>query len=206
MPAPQPPDATGLDPTLDAVLQGLPVIAPDVAGKEPEADLDNILPTRGYQVLPMVGIGGSAGGIAAMQSFFAKMPADSGMVFVVILHLSPDHESTLADLLQHSTAMRVMQAADAEKVQANCVYVIPPGKQLTAVNGHLHLADLKRTERRHVTVHLFFRTLADTHGQRSAAILLDWSCSSAGGSGPLNGPPATARCEQLHRFRSVRGG
>ena len=58
------------------------------------------IPTRGYQMLPMVGLGGSAGSIGALQTFFSAMPPDTGMVFVVILHLSSEHESTLAEVLQ----------------------------------------------------------------------------------------------------------
>ena len=67
------------------------------------------------------------------------MPADSGMAFVVVLHLSPDHESTLAEVLQQSTPMPVVQVRDKEPVKPNCVYVIPPGKPLASLDGHLRL-------------------------------------------------------------------
>ena len=133
------------------------------------------------QMLPMVGIGGSAGGIAAMQMFFQKMPAESGMVFVVVLHLSPEHESTLAELLQNSTRMRVVQATDGQKVEANRVYVIPPGKLIASMDGHLGLTDLSGPRRGHVAVDLFFRSLAETHGPRAAAIVL----SGADGDGAI---------------------
>ena len=83
----------------------LPRESPDFVEQDHSELLDNIVPTRGYQMMPMVGLGGSAGGIAALQEFFKAMPADSGMVFVVILHLSPTHESTLADLLSRVTTM-----------------------------------------------------------------------------------------------------
>ena len=134
-----------------------------------------------HEVLPMVGIGASAGGIAAMQTFFAKMPAESGMAFVVILHLSPEHESTLAELLQNSTRMPVMQATDGRKVEANRVYVIPPGKQMAAVNGHLRLTNMGPARKPHLAVDFFFRSLADTHGPRAAAIVL----SGANGDGAI---------------------
>ena len=89
--------------------EGLPPVAPDVIEQDYPETIDNVVPTRGYQMLPMVGLGGSAGGITALQGFFKAMPADSGMVFVVIMHLSPTHESTLADLLSRTTKMKVVQ-------------------------------------------------------------------------------------------------
>ena len=186
MASPEKPDSSPVDSAIDAANEaapagGLPPFAPDVIEAEMGPETPDILTTRGYQMLPMVGIGGSAGAITAMQSFFAKMPPDSGMVFVVILHLSPVHESTLAELLQNSTKMPVVQATDGLKVDANCVYVIPPGKHLAAVNGHLRLSELGQARRGHVAVDLFFRTLADTHGPRSAAIVL----SGADGDGAI---------------------
>jgi two-component system CheB/CheR fusion protein len=159
----------------------LPDTPPDARDQFFEEDLDNVVPTRGYQMLPMVGLGGSAGSIGALQEFFQAMPTEPGMVFVVILHLSPAHESTLPETLQYSTRMRVMKAEDGVKVEANCVYVIPPGKHLTSVNGHLRLRDLEQERGRRVAVDLFFRSLADTHGPHSAAIVL----SGADGDGAI---------------------
>ena len=64
----------------------------------------------------VVGLGGSAGSIKALQAFFSRMPVDSGLAFVVVLHLSPEHESSLAALLQNVTPMRVVQVSEAVKV------------------------------------------------------------------------------------------
>src|SRR5262245_49685149 len=124
------------------VEQGLPSITPDYVEQEFPEELDNIVPTRGYQMTPMVGLGGSAGGIQALNEFFKTMPTDSGMVFVVVIHLSPTHESTMAELLGRATKMPVVQAVDGQKVHPNHVYVIPPGKHMATVNGHLKLTDL----------------------------------------------------------------
>src|SRR2546423_15523416 len=96
--------------------------APDARDQSLEQDMDNVVPTRGFNTIPMVGLGGSAGSIKALQQFFSSMPADSGMVFVVILHLAPDHVSTLAETLQRSTPMPVMAAEDGVKVAPNCVF------------------------------------------------------------------------------------
>src|SRR5262249_45743595 len=115
---------------------------------------------------------GSAGSIPALAEFFKSMPADSGMIFVVVLHLSPKHESTLAELLSRSTAMPVVQAADGQHVEADHVYVIPPGKYMATVNGKLRLTDLKTERGKRVAVDLFFRSLADTHGPHAAAVIL----------------------------------
>jgi len=78
----------------------------------------------------------------------------------------------VADMLQRWTTMKVSQAVDGEKVEINRVYVIPPGKLLTAMDGHLRLTELDREHGRRVAVDLFFRSLADTHGPHAAAVVL----------------------------------
>src|SRR4051794_5557185 len=120
---------------------GLPLITPDVIEQDFPDRMDDIIPTHGYQMLPMGGLGGSAGCIGALQEFFTRMPAESGMAFVVIVHLSSEHESVLHEILGRYTKMKVLQATDGQKVEANTVYVIPPGKHLTATDGHLALTD-----------------------------------------------------------------
>ena len=160
---------------------GLPPESPDFIEQDWPDEIDNIVPTRGYQMVPMVGLGGSAGSIPALVEFFKAMPADNGMIFVVILHLSPTHQSTLAEVLGNATAMPVVQAEDGQKVQPNHVYVIPPGKYLSTMNGHLRLTDLEHDRGKRVAVDIFFRSLADTHGPHAAAIVL----SGADGDGAL---------------------
>ncbi len=151
---------------------GLPSVTPDFVEQNFPDEIDNVVPTHGYQQTPMVGLGGSAGSIQALTAFFQAMPPDTGMVFVVVLHLSPAHESTLAELLGRSTKMTVIQALDKQKVEPDHVYVIPPGKYMTSVNGHLRLTDLEGERGKRVAVDLFFRSLADTHGSHALAIIL----------------------------------
>ena len=151
------------------------------AGLSPADEMDIGLLRRGDGKLSIVGLGGSAGSIAALQEFFAAMPVDSGMAFVVILHLSSHHESTLAEMFQRSTAMPVVPATDGVTVEANCVYVIPPGKFLASVDGHLSLSDAHEPRGKRVAVDYFFRTLAETHGAHALAVLF----SGAGGDGAL---------------------
>jgi len=134
---------------------------------------DNAIPTRGYQLAPLVGLGGSAGSIPALKSFLENSPADSGQAFVVVVHLAPEHASTLAEILQKSTTMPVKQVTERQKVEPNHVYVIPPRKAIRAVDSHLVLSDDPLSPRgRHVAVDLFFRTLADTYGPHAAAVVL----------------------------------
>ena len=143
---------------------------------------DDAVPSRGYQLTPTVGLGGSAGAIAALQNFFRAVPAEPGLAFVVVMHLAPEHESTLAELVQHWTKLRVVQARESQPVEPNTVYVIPPGKNIATMDSRLVLTPLQPLARgRHVAVDLFFRTLADTYGPHAAAVVL----SGADGDGSI---------------------
>jgi two-component system CheB/CheR fusion protein len=164
-----------------AVPPELPPVAPDATEQELGNAMDNIVPTHGYHLDPIVGIGGSAGAIPSLQTFFENVPDKSGLAFVVILHLSPDHASLMPELIQQWTTLHVTQASDSQKVKPNRVYVIPPGKQLSVSNGHLWLADLAREHGRRMAVDLFFRSLADAHGPHATAVVL----SGADGDGTL---------------------
>src|SRR5688572_26098052 len=80
--------------------------------------------------LTVIGLGASAGGLAALRAFFAEVPANTALTFVVIVHLSPEHESILAELLQGYSTIPVTQVQTRTKMQPNHVYVIPPAKRL----------------------------------------------------------------------------
>ena len=146
-------------------------LAPDAGEEELAQETDDSVPSRSHRLTRVVGLGGSAGSIHAMQRFFEAMPNDSGMAFVVIVHLSPDHESSLSDILQRSTGMPVEAATDSCKVEPDHVYVIPPGKHLSLTHGNLRLSELPREHAKRLTVDLFFRSLADTHGAHSVGIV-----------------------------------
>ena len=130
---------------------------------------------------PVVGIGASAGGLRAFQEFFSALPPAPGMAFVLVQHLSPDHESTLAELIQTRTQMTVTQVADHPDVEPNRVYVIPPGKHLEIEDGHLQLVEVRRDRGRPAAVDHFFRTLAEDMGERAVCIVL----SGTGSDGSL---------------------
>jgi two-component system CheB/CheR fusion protein len=82
---------------------GLPAAGPDGVEFAMADDIDNVVPSYGYNLTPVVGLGGSAGAIKALQAFFQAMPADSGLAFVVILHLSPEHSSMMPEMIQRWT-------------------------------------------------------------------------------------------------------
>ncbi|MBW8778359.1 MAG: chemotaxis protein CheB, partial [Burkholderiales bacterium] len=125
----------------------------------------------GHALQPVVGLGGSAGAIPALVEFL-QQTRPCGLAYVVILHLAPEHESTLAELLQRHTDMPVHQVRDAVEVCPDTVYVIPPRHLLQMVDGELQLGPLPEDRRGRVAVDLFFRTLADSHGPRATAVVL----------------------------------
>ena len=159
----------------------LGALDPDASDEELPEEIDDALPSYGSARSRVVGIGASAGGIQALQRLLGAMPIDSGMAFVVVVHLAPEYESVLSDVLQKATKMGVEQASNGALIRPNHVYVIPPAKHLSLIDGHLRLTDLPREHGKRMTVDLFFRSLADTHGPHAVAIVL----SGADGDGAL---------------------
>ena len=125
----------------------------------------------------VVGLGASAGGVGVLQQFFADMPTNTNLAFVVVMHLSPEHESVLAEVIQQKTRMQVKQVDRPVKVQPNHVYVIPPNHQLTFEDSTLHLIEPQHALGKRVTIDLFFRSLAQAYGQRAVGIILSGSDS-----------------------------
>lgn len=119
-----------------------------------------------------VGIGASAGGLEAFKSFFSEMPADTGMAFVLVQHLSPDHKSMLAELLDKTTAMDVIEAKDGDPVKPNCVFVIPPDATMTIVNATLKIVRPAPPRDRRRPIDTFFKSLAEDQGENAVCIIL----------------------------------
>jgi two-component system CheB/CheR fusion protein len=137
----------------------------------------------------IVGIGASAGGIKALKEFFQHVPADSNMAYVVILHLSPEFESKLADILQMTAHIPVEQIQDeAVTVKPNHVYVIPPNKSLSMIDGFLKTSAIKNHAERRAPVDVFFRTLAESKEARAVSVILS-------GTGP-NGSMGVKRIKE----------
>jgi hypothetical protein len=123
---------------------------------------------------PIVGIGASAGGLAAFEAFFSGMPANSlpGMAFVLVQHLAPDHKSILAELIKRCTSMEVFEVEDGMVVQANCTYIIPPNRDMAILNGSLRLFEPAAPRGRRMSIDFFFRSLAQEQHERAICIVL----------------------------------
>jgi two-component system CheB/CheR fusion protein len=119
-----------------------------------------------------VGIGASAGGLDAYRTFFANMPADSGMAFVLIQHLAPDHKSMLAELVARSTAMPVIEAADKMLVEPNRVFVIPPDATMTIAGGRLKIVKPAPPRELRRPIDSFLQSLAEDRGEDAVGIIL----------------------------------
>jgi len=131
--------------------------------------------------LSIVGIGASAGGLAVLKTFFEHVPDDSGLAYVVVMHLSPEHKSHLAELLQPHVKMSVEQVTETVKLERNHVYVIPPGANLNTIDTHLRLTDLESRRQERAPIDHFFRTLATAHDHNAIGVIL----SGTGSDGAL---------------------
>jgi len=130
---------------------------------------------------PIAGIGASAGGLEALEQFFGNVPLNSGIAYVVIQHLDPSHVGIMPELLQRVTQMKVLQATDHLKVQPNHVYVIPPNKSMSVLNGCLYLFEPVESRGLRLPIDYFFRSLADDQQENSIGIIL----SGMGSDGSL---------------------
>jgi two-component system CheB/CheR fusion protein len=130
-----------------------------------------------------VGIGASAGGLAAFEAFFSGMPlnADPDMAFVLVQHLAPDHKSILSDLIRRYTRMEVLEVEDGMAVKPNCAYIIPPGCDMAFLNGTLHLLEPAAPRGQRLPIDFFFRSLAQDLRERAICIVL----SGTGSDGTL---------------------
>ena len=122
--------------------------------------------------LAIVGIGASAGGLEALRSFFNALPRDTGMAFVVVTHLHPEHESHMAELLQRQTPMPTMQVTQKTKVEANHVYVIPPNRSIVMTDTHLDTREFDEPHGRRTPIDHFFRSMASSGHADPIAIIL----------------------------------
>jgi len=129
----------------------------------------SVLPQASF---PIVGIGASAGGLEALELFLANVPENSGMAFVIVQHLDPTYKGMLVELLQRGTRMQVFQIKDRMRVEANCVYVIPPNKDLSILHGVLHLLAPLAPRGLRLPIDFFFRALAEDQQEHSIGVIL----------------------------------
>lgn len=120
----------------------------------------------------VVGIGASAGGIEALREFFATVPGDLGLSYVVVVHLAPDHQSELAPILSRRTSMKVVEVADAEvPLEPDSVYVVAPDRKLEITDTAVKSTPFDNARDRRAAIDVFFRSLAENHGDGFAVIL-----------------------------------
>lgn len=120
----------------------------------------------------IAGIGASAGGLDALKEFLKNLPQDSGIAYVVIAHLAPDYKSIMGQLLQKHTRMKVFEAEDKIQVKPNCVYIIPPGKEMSILHGRLQLLNPARENEIRYPIDFFLRSLALDQGEYAIGIIL----------------------------------
>ena len=120
----------------------------------------------------IVALGASAGGLSALEQFFAAMPADSGMAFVVIQHLSPDFKSLMDDLLARHTNMTIRQATEGVELMPDTIYLSPPRFQMGLSSGRIILRDKPVGTPGELAIDTFFRSLAEDSGNRAVGIVL----------------------------------
>lgn len=130
-------------------------------------------PTRSAAAtVPIVGIGASAGGLEALREMLAPARLPTGLAFVVVQHLDPNHESMLAQLLDRNTVLEVLQCAGGERVEADKVYIIPPGYGLAMRDGVLELTDFQQPRGMRRPIDDFFLSLAGDQQSNAACVIL----------------------------------
>ncbi len=130
---------------------------------------------------PIVGIGASAGGLEVLEQFLGHVPPHSGLAFVIVQHLDPTRKGIMRELLQRATAMKVIQVRDQTPVRPDCVYVIPPNRDMSILHGVLHLFSPAAPRGLRLPIDFFFRSLAQDQQERSIGVIL----SGMGSDGTL---------------------
>ncbi len=125
---------------------------------------------------PIVGVGASAGGLEALRGLLSALPCDTGMGFVIVQHLAPEHASSLAEILARATTMPVCEVRDEPAVEPDHVYVIPPGRDMVIAGGRLLLLPQERNAR-HRGIDQFFRSLAEDSAHQAIGVVLSGSAT-----------------------------
>ena len=166
-------------------------------GKDGEAPSDRFV---------VAALGASAGGLEALENFFSHTPSDTGIGFIVIQHLAPDHRSSLPDLLSRHTEMPVEQARDNVTVEPNHVYVIPPNATLTIVHGKLRVTEPEAPRGQRMPIDTLFRSLSEDREEDAVAIML----SGTGSDGTIgltaikeNGGMAMAQSIETAKYDTI---
>ena len=152
-----------------------PQTAPPSKPKTPARTLApalKIAAIEAHSAFPIVGLGASAGGLEALEQFLKNVPPASGMAFVIVSHLDPVRKGIMPELLQRTTGMKVIQAKDRTRVRPDCVYVIPPNKDMSLLHGVLHLLEPSTPRGVRLPIDFFLRSLAADQRERSVGVIL----------------------------------
>ncbi|CAM3630131.1 CheR family methyltransferase [Mucilaginibacter galii] len=120
---------------------------------------------------PVVCLGGSAGAFAAFEKFFTHMPSDSGMAFVIVMHLDPNHKGQIAELIRNFTSMPVHEALDGVQIEPNHIYIIPPNKDIGIHNRKLLLLNITKPHGYRQPIDYFLQSLADDQWNKAVGII-----------------------------------
>ncbi len=120
----------------------------------------------------LVGIGASAGGLEALKALLPALPSDSGLAFVIVVHLRAGQPSVMAEVLQPFSVMPVTQVTEDQDIEPNHIYVIPPGCNLSAMDDHLRLSKIEENRESRAAIDHFFETLANAHAHHCIGIIL----------------------------------
>ncbi len=142
------------------------------AKKPVAAPKEKSLDAEAAVAFPIIGIGASAGGFEALEQFMANVPENCGMAFVIVQHLDPTRKGIMAELLQRSTKMKVMQVRDQTVVRPNCVYVIPSNKNMSILHGVLHLFAPSAKRGHRLPIDFFLSSLAQDQRHKAIGIIL----------------------------------
>src|SRR5690606_9153204 len=144
---------------------------------EAEADGEPDGETRRETQPYVVGIGASAGGLEALEEFFAHMPSNTGFAFVVVQHLSPDFKSLMDELLARRTSMAVHRVEHGVRIEPDAIYVIPPKQELRLADGRLLLKERPGGSSLALPIDIFLESLAEAASERAVAVILSGSGS-----------------------------
>jgi two-component system CheB/CheR fusion protein len=143
------------------------------SGKNDEPAIPSSSPTHREELpFPIVGIGASAGGLEALEQFLRNVTAQCGCAFVIVQHLDPTHKGIMAELLQRVTGMEVFQVSDRMTIKPNCVYVIPPNKDMSILRGVLHLFEPTAIRGLRLPIDFFLQSLAEDRRGTSIGVIL----------------------------------
>lgn len=141
--------------------------------EKPLGDIEQTDVKRAEAVdFPVVGIGASAGGLEALEIFLSNVPENTGIAYIIVQHQDPSRKGILAELLQRSTAMKVVQVIEDTFVEPNCVYVIPPNKDMSILQGKMQLFNYVAPRGLRLPIDYFFRSLADYQQANSIGVIL----------------------------------